>query len=43
MAPIARALGGEVIEISPNSQHHINPLDLQDGYEDGRKPDCHEI
>ena len=23
-APIARALGGEVIEISPNSQHHIN-------------------
>ena len=27
-APIARALGGEAIEISPNSQHHINPLDL---------------
>ena len=42
-APIARALGGEVIEISPNSQHHINPLDLQDGYEDGENPDCHEI
>ena len=37
-APIARALGGEVIEISPNSQHHINPLDLQDGYEDGENP-----
>lgn len=33
-APIARALGGEVIEISPNSQRHINPLDLQDGYTD---------
>ena len=35
---VVRALGGEVIEISPNSQHHINPLDLQDGYEDGENP-----
>ena len=35
---LGQALGGEVIEISPNSQHHINPLDLQDGYEDGENP-----
>ena len=36
--PLVEGLGGEVIEISPNSQHHINPLDLQDGYEDGENP-----
>lgn len=36
--PIVRALGGEVIEISPNSRHHINPLDMGDGYGDGENP-----
>lgn len=36
--PIAEALGGEVIEISPNSRHHINPLDMGDGYGDGENP-----
>ena len=30
--PLTRALGGEVIEISPHSPHHINPLDIADGY-----------
>lgn len=36
--PLVRALGGEVVEISPNSQHHINPLDITDGYDDGETP-----
>ena len=31
---LARAFGGEVIEISPNSIHHINPLEVAKGYED---------
>ncbi len=34
-APLTRSLGGEVIEISPKSNHHINPLDVADGFEDG--------
>ena len=36
--PIAEALGGGVIEISPSSRHHINPLDIGDGYGDGENP-----
>lgn len=36
--PVARALGGEIIEISPSSPHHINPLDMGAGYGDGEKP-----
>lgn len=28
-APLVKRLGGEVIEISPNSSHHINPMDLK--------------
>lgn len=28
-APLVMRLGGEVIEISPNSLHHINPMDLK--------------
>ena len=36
--PLARALGGEVIEISPNSPHHINPLELTEDYGDGENP-----
>ena len=31
---LARAFGGEVIEISHNSIHHINPLEVAKGYED---------
>lgn len=31
---LARALSGEVIEISPHSQHHINPLEITAEYED---------
>jgi type IV secretory pathway VirB4 component len=27
--PLIRRLGGQVVEISPNSIHHINPLDIQ--------------
>lgn len=36
--PLVRALGGEIIEISPHSHHHINPLDIGDGYGDGENP-----
>lgn len=32
--PLVRALGGEVIEISPHSKHHINPLELEKGFDD---------
>lgn len=28
-APLVRRLGGEVIDISPDSPHHINPMDLK--------------
>ena len=31
---LARAFGGEVVEISPHSIHHINPLEIVAGYED---------
>ena len=27
--PLIRRLGGQVVEIAPNSPHHINPMDLQ--------------
>ena len=27
--PLVKRLGGEVIEISPDSPHHINPMDIQ--------------
>ena len=33
-----RALGGTVIEISPNSTHHINPLEITRGYGMGENP-----
>ncbi len=35
--PLAKALQGEVIEISPHSPHHINPLAVADDY-DGENP-----
>lgn len=31
---LGRAFGGEVIEISPHSMHHINPFDIAADYED---------
>ena len=36
--PVAEALGGETIEISPHSPHHISPLDLASGYADDENP-----
>ena len=35
---LTRALGGEVIEISPSSPHHINPLEISRGYGSGENP-----
>lgn len=37
-SPLVKALGGEVVEISPNSKHHINPLDININYADGDDP-----
>ncbi len=36
--PLVRALGGEVVEISPNSPHHISTLDIGDGYAEDENP-----
>lgn len=36
--PLARALKGEVIEISPHSKHHINPLALSADYGEDENP-----
>ena len=36
--PITRSLGGTVVEISPSSPHHINPMEVADGYGDGENP-----
>ena len=35
---IVQNLGGQIIEISPNSPHHINPLDIAEGYDDSENP-----
>ena len=35
---LVRALGGEIIEISPRSPHHINPLELGEGYDADENP-----
>lgn len=32
--PLVQAFGGEVIEISPHSNHHINPLEMAMGFDD---------
>lgn len=37
-SPLVQALGGEIIEISPHSRHHINPLDMGADYGDGENP-----
>lgn len=36
--PLVRALGGEVVEISPHSPHHISPLDMAEGYGEDENP-----
>ena len=35
---LIQALGGEIVEISPNSGHHLNPLELSQGYGAGENP-----
>lgn len=36
--PLTRALNGEVIELSPNSKHRVNPLDINMDYSDDDNP-----
>ena len=36
--PMTRSRGGVVVEISPNSPHHINPLEVALDYVDGENP-----
>ena len=35
---LVKALGGEVIEVSPNSPHHIDLMAMEDGYGEGDNP-----
>lgn len=37
-APLVRRLGGQVIEIAPDSPHHINPMDIQMNMADEDSP-----
>ena len=37
-APLVRRLGGQVIEIAPDSPNHINPMDIQIGMNDEESP-----
>ncbi len=37
-APLVRRLGGQVIEISPDSPNHINPMDLQMSMDGNESP-----
>lgn len=37
-APLVEAIGGEVIELSPTSRHHINPLDINLNYSEDDNP-----
>ena len=37
-APLVERLGGQVINISPTSPHHINPMDLNLNYSDDDNP-----
>ena len=36
--PLVTTLGGEVIEISANSENHINAMDMNKNYEDDKNP-----
>lgn len=37
-APLIQRLGGQVIELAPDSDHHINPMDMQTGITDEESP-----
>lgn len=37
-SPLVRRLGGQVVEIAPNSPHHINPMDLDVNLDDDVSP-----
>ena len=37
-SPLVRRLGGQVIEIAPDSPHHINPMDIEMGMNDEDSP-----
>ena len=37
-APLVRRLGGQVIEISPDSPHHLNPMDIRFNVAAGESP-----
>ena len=37
-APLVRRLGGQVIEIAPDSPHHLNPMDIQLNMAAGESP-----
>ena len=37
-APLVRRLGGQVIEIAPDSPHHISPMELQMNFNDEESP-----
>ena len=37
-APLVRRLGGQVIDIAPDSSHHINPMDIQMSMADEESP-----
>ena len=37
-SPLVRRLGGQVIEIAPDSPHHINPMDIEIGLNDEDSP-----
>jgi type IV secretory pathway VirB4 component len=37
-APLIRGLGGTVIEVSESSKHHINAMDMSEGYSDSDNP-----
>ena len=36
--PLVERLGGQVIKLSPVSEHHINPLDINPDYSDDEDP-----
>ena len=37
-APLVRRLGGQVIEIAPDSPHHLNPMDVELNMTAGESP-----
>lgn len=36
--PLVEKLGGQVIKLSSNSEHHINPMDINPNYSDDEEP-----